>query len=544
MKEPEQPENKEKFLFREWQEKNKLELRKNKIFNKLFTKRKLNTFTDEKNKSKFSINISMVSKNEEIITNPELYIKTQFDIKNWFSYLFSNNTDQIKEALFLIELFIRLQANEIPFESRVLSRNNYELINCLCHYLNHSDKQISYYSMQIISNLTCFPNHIEKLIYSEKNLNEIIIFINNNDFSLGYEIIILLLNCCSDSKAGKYLIDNKTIERITFLINNNLDQFDPRYYIYLIRLLNTIIKLFDEYDEYNKEQKKYWFTPLLPFFKSCLKNNYVENPWANKDEYVYYLQLLSFYVNIFKDDVKLLGEIIKNNYVEILIDFYYKLNEDNHCEMMKIFAELLSRDDSINQIFIDEGILGLLINEINRIEYKNNNLLNLIFFACSNIACGSNGQIHQLFEQGLIWKAIDISWFYISQNLLNNEINDIIFNAVYTLNEVILGATNDIKVELIIYQDFLIIDIYYNYIKNILNMQKEKKFLGQIGSAINKLIFCGESDVDKEILNKFRNKFISLGFEDLIKNNIIYNDEKNIQYYFNIILQFLNEDDY
>ena len=543
MKEPEQPENKEKFLFREWQEKNKLELRKNKIFNKLFTKRKLNTFTDEKNKSKFSINISMVSKNEEIITNPELYIKTQFDIKNWFSYLFSNNTDQIKEALFLIELFIRLQANEIPFESRVLSRNNYELINCLCHYLNHSDKQISYYSMQIVSNLTCFPNHIEKLIYSEKNLNEIIIFINNNDFSLGYEIIVLLLNCCSDSKAGKYLIDNKTIERITFLINNNLDQFDPRYYIYLIRLLNTIIKLFDEYDEYNKEQKKYWFTPLLPFFKNCLKNNYVENPWANKDEYVYYLQLLSFYVNIFKDDMKLLGEIIKDNYVEILIDFYYKLNEDNHCEMMKIFAELLSKDDSINQIFIDEGILGLLINEINRIEYKNNNLLNLIFFACSNIACGSNGQIHQLFEQGLIWKAIDISWFYISQNLLKNEINDIIFNAVYTLNEVILGASNDVKVELIIYQDFLIIDIYYNYIKNILNMQKEKKFLGQIGSAINKLIFCGESDVDKEILNKFRNKFISIGFEDLIKNNIIYNDEKNIQYYFNIILQFLNEDD-
>ena len=544
MKEPEQPENKEKFLFREWQEKNKLELRKNKIFNKLFTKRKLNTFTDEKNKSKFSINISMVSKNEEIITNPELYIKTQFDIKNWFSYLFSNNTDQIKEALFLIELFIRLQANEIPFESRVLSRNNYELINCLCHYLNHSDKQISYYSMQIVSNLTCFPNHIEKLIYSEKNLNEIIIFINNNDFSLGYEIIILLLNCCSDSKAGKYLIDNKTIERITFLINNNLDQLEPRYYIYIIRLLNTIIKLFEEYDEYNKEQKKYWFTPLLPFFKSCLKNNYVENPWANKDEFIYYLQLLSFYVNILKDDVKLLGEIIKDNYVEILIDFYYKLNEDNRCEMMKIFAELLSKDDSINQIFIDEGILGLLINEINRIEYKNNNLLNLIFFACSNIACGSNGQIHQLFEQGLIWKAIDISWFYISQNLLNNEINDIIFNAVYTLNEVILGATNDIKVELIIYQDFLIIDIYYNYIKNILNIQKEKKFLGQIGSAINKLIFCGESDVDKEILNKFRNKFISIGFEDLIKNNIIYNDEKNIQYYFNIILQFLNEDDY
>lgn len=43
------------------------------------------------------------------------------------------------------------------------------------------------------------------------------------------------------------------------------------------------------------------------------------------------------------------------------------------------FGELLSNDDSINQTFINEGILGLLINEINRIEYKNIYLLNLIF---------------------------------------------------------------------------------------------------------------------------------------------------------------------
>ena len=34
--------------------------------------------------------------------------------------------------------------------------------------------------------------------------------------------------------------------------------------------------------------------------------------------------------------------------------------------MMEIFGELLSNDDSINQTFINEGILGLLINEINK----------------------------------------------------------------------------------------------------------------------------------------------------------------------------------
>ena len=543
MKEPEQPENQEKFLLREWQEKSKLTLRKNKIFDELFTKRKLNPFNSEKNKSKFAINIALISKNEEIISNPELYIKSKFDIKNWFPYLFSKNISQIKEALFLIELYVRLQVDELPLEKRALARNNYELINCICNYLNQSDKQISYYSLLIISNLTYFPYNIENIIYSKQNLNEIIIFVNNNDFSLGYEIIVLLLNCCSDLNAGKYLIDNKIIERITFLVNNNLEQIEPRYYIYLIKLLNSIIRIFNEYEEYNLYQKKNWLKPLLPFFKNTLKNNYVENTWSNKNDGFYYLNILSFYAKIVNNDNNFICEIMKDNYAKVLIEFYYKLNEEHYCDMMRVFGILLSIDDSINQIFIEEGILGLLINEMNRIEYKNNNLLNIIIFACSNIACGSNGQIQQLFDQGLIWKTIDIAWFYITQGLLNNEIYDIIFNAIYTINEVILGARNNVKVELIIYQDFLIIDMYYLFLKNILKTKNEIKMLGQIGNAINKLIFCGESDVDKEILNKFRNKFIIVGFEELI-NNILFNyEEKNIKYYFQFILQFLDEVD-
>ena len=543
MKEPEQPANQEKFLLREWQEKSKLTLRKNKIFDELFTKRKLNSFLSEKNKSKFAINIALISKNEEIISNPELYIKSKFDIKNWFPYLFSKNISQIKEALFLIELYVRLQVDELPLEKRALSRNNYELINCICNYLNQSDKQISYYSLLIISNLTYFPHNIENIIFSKQNLNEIIIFVNNNDFSLGYEIIVLLLNCCSDLNAGKYLIDNKIIERITFLINNNLEQIEPRYYIYLIKLLNSIIRIFNEYEEYNLYQKKNWLKPLLPFYKNTLKNNYVENTWSNKNDGFYYLNILSFYTKIVNKDRNFICEIIKDNFVKVLIEFYYKLNEEHYCDMMRVFGILLSIDDSINQIFIEEGILGLLINEMNRIEYKNNNLLNIIIFVCSNIACGSNGQIQQLFDQGLIWKTIDIAWFYITQGLLNNEIYDIIFNAIYTINEVILGARNYVKVELIIYQDFLIIDMYYLFLKNILKTKNEIKMLGQIGNAINKLIFCGESDVDKEILNKFRNKFIIVGFEELI-NNILFNyEEKNIKYYFQFILQFLDEVD-
>jgi len=544
MSETSQAEIQQKISFRESQEKEKLTLRKNKLFDKLFTKRKINSVTEEQNKNKNIINISSISNNPEIISNPELYIKTKFDIKNWFAYLFSKNNNQIKEALFLIELFVRKQNEELPPEQHVLSRNNYELINCLCQYLNHTDKQIAYYSCLIINNLAFFPYHIEKLIYTEKNLNEINLFFNRNDFQIGYEMICLLINCTSNFEVKKYFVDNKIIERITFLINNNLNQLETRHYIYLIRLLCSIVKLFEECDEYSKNKIKDWFYPLLPFFKNTLKNNYVNNPWAKKSESDYYLKLLSFYSKLSLGDIKFIEDIIKDDFVPILIEFFYKLNENNLCQMMEIFGELLSNDDSINQTFINEGILGLLINEINRIEYKNIQLLNLILFASSNIACGSKGQIEELFGQGLLWKAIDISSYYISQNIFNQDIKNVIFNAIYTLNEAIIGGSNEVNTELMIYQDNLIIYIYNFFIKNILDEKNETKTLEQIGRAFNKLIICGESDLDKEILNKFRNKMITVGMEELF-NNILFNNDKNnvIQYSFGMILQFLNEED-
>lgn len=94
------------------------------------------------------------------------------------------------------------------------------------------------------------------------------------------------------------------------------------------------------------------------------------------------------------------------------------------------------------------------------------------------------------------------------------------------------------------YQDNLIIYIYYFFIKNILDEKNETKTLEQIGTAFYKLIICGESDLDKEILNKFRNKIISFGMEELI-NNILFNHDENkvIQFNFGMILQFLIEED-
>lgn len=539
MKYQEKEEDQEKMLFRAWQEKDKLSLRKNKIFNQLFTKRKLLTLKEEQSKSKYLINISSISTNQELISNPEIYIKTKFEIQNYFPYLISQNIRQIKEILYLIDLYINLQINEIPIEKRALSNNDYELINCLCHYLNHSDKQIAFYSCRILSELGYFNNSVEKMIYSEQNLKEILMFFNNNNFEFGTDFISLLINCCNNSDVRKFFVDNKIIERISYLINNNLDELENRYYIYLIKLLCHIIKIFYEYEEYQISKRKKWFVPLLSFFKKTLNNNFVENPWQKNSESIYYVELLTFYAKLAIKDVKLTSEIIKDDFVHVYIELYYKLDEDIKLDMMKVFVNLLSNDDSVNETFIKDGILGLLINEINRIEYKNNKLLSIIFQACSNIACGTLGQVEQLYAQGALWKAIDISYYYITQNIIDSDIREVIYNALFTLTQAILGGSSEIKAELIIYQEYLIVNLYYLGLKNYCEKKSEIVFLTQMGNALSKLIICGEADLDEGIFEDFRNKFISVGMEELIENILDNYLNKKLQFFFNIILKFI-----
>ena len=274
-----------------------------------------------------------------------------------------------------------------------------------------------------------------------------------------------------------------------------------------------------------------------------MKNNFVENPWQINSDSIYYIDLLAFYAKKSISDVKFIENIVKENFVNVLIEFYYKLDEENKLKMMKIFADLSSNDDSINQIFINEGILGLLINEINRIEYKNNKFLSIIFHVCSNIACGTLGQVEQLNGQGLLWKAIDIAYHYINQNIFNYDKNQVIYNALYTITQAILGADNEIKTQLIIYQKYLIVSLYYLGLKKYYENKNELSFLTQMGNAIYQLINCGEADLDVEVLNKLRNQFIYVGMEELIINILNKYIDCKIQYSFCLILNFIQEED-
>ena len=532
-----------KQSFKKWQENDKLTLRKNRIFDALLSKRIYISKKEEFEKSKYIINIKEISDNEEIKSNPELYIKTKFDIKCWFKHLFSNNIIKIKEALFIIELFIRLQIQQLPLEKRILSRNDVELINCLCDYLLHQDKQISFYACCCISNLTFFPRHIETKIYTERNLGKILTFFNSNDFSFGPELINLVTNCSTNYNQRKYFVDHGIFERLIFLINTNLDKLEPKYYISIIRLLCNITILFEEKKEYNKIQVKKWVMPFLPFVKNTTKNYYVNNPWANYEECEYFIRIINFYVSTNLEDNNCLNDILQDDFCKILIELYYKINNNNDKNnLMKVFVNFLSKDDSINQIFIDEGILGLLLNEINRLEFKNYTLLDTILMACSNLACGNLGQIEDLFAQGLVWKAIDIIEYYSKQDL-NLNISKIMYNAIITITEALIGCSNHVRVEIMLYQDYEVIKLFNYTIKNILSSYNIEVLLNEIGDAIISMIHCGESELDEESLNKFKEKLIISKIDEISKN-IIFSDEikdEEIKSKFNEIVSFLKE---
>lgn len=532
-----------KQSFKNWQENDKLTLRKNRIFEALLSKRIYISKKEEFEKSKYIINIKEISDNEEIKSNPELYIKTKFDIKCWFKHLFSNNIIKIKEALFIIELFIRLQIQQLELEKRILSRNDVELINCLCDYLLHQDKQIAFYACCCISNLTFFPRHIEIKIYTERNLGKIMTFFNTNDFNFGHELINLVTNCNTNKNQRKYFVDHGIFERLLFLINTNLDKLEPKYYISIIRLLCNITVLFDETNEYSIIQVKKWVMPFLPFVKNTTKNYYVNNPWANYDECEYFIRIINFYVCKNLKDKNGLDDILKDDFCKILIELYYKINNNNDKNnLMKVFVNLLSREDSINQKFINEGILGLLLNEINRLEFKNYTLLDTILMACSNLACGSVGQIEQLFIQGLVWKAIDIIKYYSKQDL-SLDICKIIYNAIITITEALIGSSNHVRVEIMLYQDYEVIKLLNYTIKNMLSTENIYILLNEIGDAIISMIHCGESELDEESLNKFKDKLIISEIDEISKN-IIFCDEikdEGIKSKFNEIVSFLKE---
>ena len=511
------------------QTRERLNLRKNKIFNTLFAKRK-ETFVTKFN-SPNEIDINQLQCDEEIKKDVEKYLKTSYDIKKWFKYIFSSNKNEIYVSLYLLKTYIELQIIGLKEKQRMLSRNDTELIQKLVDNLLSDDLKISYNSCACLTNLTLFPINIEKRIYSQRNLEKILKFfdvLEKNISSYTHLALLLFLNISTDDDTKLYLIKNNFFQRLFGFIKNILnnqikfinDISELETIKYCIRIIQQLIMVCDLFD------KNYFklFVEFIPYLKIITSKYFVniDNMAFNENECSYIISLWGFYVkyNDNYDNNEIIKEIIKDNFTKVLISFYKKLKDIKIKTLfVNIFCHFSRADDNCDKIIINDGILTLLNEEIEKYQYSNVNMLNYLIYCCSNFALGSVGENKDLIQLGTIYKVMDITIFYIDDKL-DEEIISLLISCLFCLSSNILGVDREMKKEIIIYKKSLIIKIFCKALKLEIKDFFKHKIIEKIILAINDLNVISE-EVDNEKEKDYDIACISNALVEILNN--IYN---------------------
>ena len=532
------------------QTKDRLNLRKNKIFNTLFDKRK-ETFVTKFN-SPNEIDINQLQCDEEIKKDVEKYLKTSYDIKKWFKYIFSSNKNEIYVSLYLLKTYIELQILGLKEKQRMLSRNDTELIQKLVDNLLSDDLKISYNSCACLTNLTLFPINIEKRIYSQRNLEKILKFfdiLEKNISSYTHLALLLFLNISTDDDTKLYLIKNNFFQRLFGFIKNILnnqikfinDISELETIKYCIRIIQQLIMVCDLFD------KNYFklFVEFIPYLKIITSKYFVniDNMAFNENECTYIISLWGFYVkyNDNYDNNEIIKEIIKDNFTKVLISFYKKLKDIKIKTLfVNIFCHFSRADDNCDKIIINDGILTLLNEEIEKYQYSNVNMLNYLIYCCSNFALGSVGENKDLIQLGTIHKVMDITIFYIDDKL-DEEIINLLISCLFCLSSNILGVDREMKKEIIIYKKSLIIKIFCKALKLELKEFFKHKIIEKIILAINDLNVISE-EVDEEKEKDYDIACISNALVEIL-NNIYnkYNLGKTINEIIVDIIEFIKD---
>ena len=532
------------------QTRERLNLRKNKIFNTLFAKRKETFVTKFNNPNEIDIN--QLQCDEEIKKDVEKYLKTSYDIKKWFKYIFSSNKNEIYVSLYLLKTYIELQILGLKEKQRMLSRNDTELIQKLVDNLLSDDLKISYNSCACLTNLTLFPINIEKRIYSQRNLEKILKFfdiLEKNISSYTHLALLLFLNISTDDDTKLYLIKNNFFQRLFGFIKNILnnqikfinDISELETIKYCIRIIQQLIMVCDLFD------KNYFklFVEFIPYLKIITSKYFVniDNMAFNENECTYIISLWGFYVkyNDNYDNNEIIKEIIKDNFTKVLISFYKKLKDIKIKTLfVNIFCHFSRADDNCDKIIINDGILTLLNEEIEKYQYSNVNMLNYLIYCCSNFALGSVGENKDLIQLGTIYKVMDITIFYIDDKL-DNEIISLLISCLFCLSSNILGVDREMKKEIIIYKKSLIIKIFCKALKLEIKDFFKHKIIEKIILAINDLNVISE-EVDEEKEKDYDIACISNALVEIL-NNIYnkYNLGKTINEIIVDIIEFIKD---
>ena len=514
--------------YRSEQMKEKMQLRKKKIYDILILRRKEAFINDNRNNinnSLLDIDINELNCDEEIKNDVKNHIKTKFDIKKWFKYLYSSNKNDNKLALFLIRKYIDLQIIEIKeINNRKLSRNDTELIQRLCDSLLSDDIKIVYNSCACLTNLTHFPANIENRIYNEKNLAQILKFFNvlsNNISLLGYKSLYLFYNICFNENVKIYLIKNSFLESFYKFINNiinnqnningNIDLNIIKYFILILSKLITVCDIDDNY--INR------FVAFIPICKLITTKFYanIDNLLFYKDEVFSLLIIFNYYSKKREKVEILLNEIIKDNFFNILVQIYYKIKDIiMKIEILNLFNIFLSIGDNFDIILINEGLIKFLSDEIERHQYSNVQLLNIIILSCKYLAEGESGQVRILFESGIIFKIIEITSFYINDNL-DKEIKSLLINSIICLAHIVNNDSNNFNTKILNYNNFNIFNIFCKTLKLDLDPYNKEQLIQNVIFAINRLNVASE-ELEPQLEKEYDFLLINNSMEELLNN--------------------------
>ena len=509
--------------YRSEQTKERLNMRKNKIFNLLFSKRKegIEGFVNGPNE----IDINEINCNENIKKDVNNYLKTEYDIKKWFKYIFSSNKNEIYLALFLLRRYIELQVIELKDNKRMLSRNDTELIQKLCDNLLKDDLKISYNSCACLSNLTFFPEYIEKRIYSEKNLEKILKFfdiITKNISSYTYKSLFLFLNIATNEDVKIYLIKHNFLDFLYNFMKNIINgQIKFVNDISELETIKTCIKILYQLIlvcEYIDNDYMNNFVQFIPFLK-IMTNKYfvnIDNIAFDEEECIYVISLWKIYTKLNDDKNIIINEIIKDNFIQVLIQFYKKFKNINQKLLFTEIFIYFSTVDICEKILINDGMLDLLKEEIEKYQYSNVNLLKNLIYCCSNLTLGNIGENKTLIKLGIIYKIMDITIFYIDDKL-DDEIIELLKYCLMSLIQNINGIDRETKKQIIVYKNNLIIKILCKALKLDLEQFSKNKINPQIIILVNDLSILSE-ELDKEAEKEYDITCISNSLIEILNN--------------------------
>ena len=549
-------------------------IRKNKVKNELFNKKK-NYFTQYKNNtvnnSDFdiqSLNINSQLKDgkyiNELLNSNKCnvifeYVKEIYNTNNNF------NIDIIKYGLFLLNQKL-LDSNDenIVQEINFLYNNNFkEIIFLLLNYSKNEFCKIDFepiilkLAYQILANY-CFycPNNIDiSFLFDKKFLDVHLYFMDNiSEKNIIENILLMIYNVCLDDNETTNKLftfnDNKFFNSLIEYIN--IFQNDNERIEIILDLFICYISIFDIYKNKISNKK----SDIIEMKDNSIKYD------LNIIETIYEISLLLIFnkrKNIFNQALYLISLIIKILYKSKVFEFISKIISNENTKIMLIY--ILEKDYSENYSnlkYISEIIKYILkahsncgnslelkaciIKLINEVE-KNLNEYDEIIDIFIDLL--SNKKMKKLKDKIKIKLIEVISCFikneYFYKNVIENYKEEVFGIILGNINSSDYGIRNK-AIKIVKYvtdkRDFILINYLMKnkllyFIKNAIDPSitycSDEKLILSALKVIDNLLSIGEVFKKLNGINSVLNDFVNIGGRELLdsllcnKNESIYN---------------------